>query len=579
MTDASYRFPQDFERLEIEGLLPAPALPWLERSWRDPAPFWAALFAHHAARFAAPPKSRPFEHYDFYHDIVLQNLALDRAAFVWHDVYRGWQELTFSDLDFRCSRRAAHWTASKVEEGQKLCLLLPVGPDLLISLLTALRLGLQISYLPPGGDRFVARRLAALKPDHIAADPAYRLDLGDFAAKLLPDEPAAPRGEPHRTSASYLTGTPVGRFFSPFSKTPHLPQALAVDDLYLRALRDGIVALGLRRGDAVAAPDLDPLPHQPALLLAVLLGGGTYVHLTAREIAEDPRLLHARPLRTLGISRRLRDVLFRSGGNLSKACGHWFRTANESTDLARWHEFARALGLDAVPASSLHYDSAAGGALFFSTRRKGGVHLPVLPSAGVAWSLADLSGSGREAAGTHGFFAPARTGGKAAPGTAILARNENEWFFVGTMDPVRRGYTYPRDEVLACVAELSIGREASIVPVPSGGHENPFLFILVVFVGGASPSEIDERAAAWSAEIENAIARHLGEDWLPDRIDFYPLYARSREGRLDHDWIRSQYLTGALERKRRGEADRLLTALRAAAVRRERWAEIPPQEA
>ncbi len=176
--------------------------------------------------------------------------------------------------------------------------------------------------------------------------------------------------------------------------------------------------------------------------------------------------------------------------------------------------------------------------------------------------------TGAPAIGSHGLFTPERTGGKfAAPHFAILARHERDWYYVGAVRPRREGRTYPRDEVLACVAGLPFVAQASIVPAPTSAADRPWAFVLLVFVGAVPHAEIERRRDRWTRVLEDAIARGMGEEFLPDRIEFFPLYARrTREGEVDHAWCQGQFLTGALHRKARAEADRALAELRALAV-------------
>jgi hypothetical protein len=51
---------------------------------------------------------------------------------------------------------------------------------------------------------------------------------------------------------------------------------------------------------------------------------------------------------------------------------------------------------------------------------------------------------------------------------------------------------------------------------------------------------------------------------MPDDVAIYPLYPRRKQegGEIDHDWCRTQYQTGMLQRKSRRRSTKLLTALR-----------------
>jgi hypothetical protein len=186
----------------------------------------------------------------------------------------------------------------------------------------------------------------------------------------------------------------------------------------------------------------------------------------------------------------------------------------------------------------------------------------------VPWTLLDLNGSGAPAPAPHGLFAPERTGAEAAPSFSILAKHAGDYYFVGAMDPRRGGRTYPSEEVLACLEGLPFVAQAAVVPAPSGAIEPPWLFVLLVFVGAGLRGALAARRDGWAKEIEDRIARHMGEEFLPDRIEFFPFHARLvRDGdAVDEDWCRSQYLLGGLHKKANNEVDRRLADLRAAAI-------------
>ena len=129
----------------------------------------------------------------------------------------GWQVLSYRQLHEQASRRATEWARQGVKAGAKVCLLYSVGSELLISLAAALGLGACISFLPPQGRRFIARRLAALAPDHVAAEPHQVLLLEGFEKKLLKNQGQA---SPAFTSHTYKPAEPVGLLFSPLVEPP-----------------------------------------------------------------------------------------------------------------------------------------------------------------------------------------------------------------------------------------------------------------------------------------------------------------------------------------------------------------------
>ena len=108
-------------RLESPGVLA-----WLEKSYRNPLPFWQALKKTHDAIVSWPGKSIPFATYDFYHDIVVRNQRNTAAAFCWYDRLRGWQKISYSQLGALVRRREPVWLRSGVQPGKKVCIVLPL---------------------------------------------------------------------------------------------------------------------------------------------------------------------------------------------------------------------------------------------------------------------------------------------------------------------------------------------------------------------------------------------------------------------------------------------------------------------
>lgn len=536
----------------------APDLAWLEESTRDPEPFWSALLDLHAAARAPWSRSRAGERFDFYHDAVVRNLGQNRAAFSYHDRRRGFLSLSFEELHARASQRAGAWAAQKVKPGDTLAIVLPLGPGFLVALLAALRMGLCITILFPTGDLHVAHRMKALKPDHITTEAAYVPLLEGFEKLVLDDTRVAPTYL--EEAYTYGPGEILGRLFSPLHAPLTKPRELTVDDAYLKAVRDGLFAYSLVPGVELAAPGFHPLQHQPAMIFATLLAGASFLHISAEDVAADPRLLTRRSLRAVGITRATRDALLGSGSVRMGAWDLWFKNPEEPFDAEAWRVFAKDIGVEKHPVANLIVDASSGGAALISTRRKGGTDWRVVPAPGQPYALVSTNGSGDEAPGVHGVFAQ-KHGKKPDKGAyVVLARNGSEYAYSGTNAPRREGRLYPDDEVCEAAMELDFIKGACVVPVPSGGAAGGTLFTLLVFLGAdpdPAPKEPDRRAA-----IERQITVRLGLELLPDRMEFFPLYPRLLEGKLDKEWCETQHRTGLLSRKSRNPMFLDLTALR-----------------
>lgn len=544
--------------LSLTAAAPVPEQPWLRDSQLAPARFFAGLRPWHEAAAPVPPRSVPFARYDFFHDLVLRHLKSDAPALVLCETGAPAAEVSYRDLALLASRRATAWQHAGVAVGQTVAIVRPLGLSCIASLLAGLKLGCLVALLPPSGRRFVANRLAELAPDHLDLDERYAPLLAglELPAPLGAD---APEHEADlERSVAYPTQAPVLRVFDPTSPTPAVPRTVPADAAYLGPLRDGLFTLGLRPGQAVAAPDAHLLETQPALLLSVLLAGGTYVHLTLDDVRRDPQLLAARPLKALGVSPAVREVVIARPINLAERCAVWFRDPAEGTELGRWQAFVAAAQLREAWAVNLKWDAASGGCALVSPRRKGVAHCQVLPAPGVEFFVADLVVDGQPALGASGRVALVPPGG-AEPLTrpSVIAPQDGAWLYGGTVVPGVRGRTYPRDEVLASLEGLAGALGFSVCVTPGAAMAEPQVALLC-FVGARTP--VDE--AALFAAIRRRIGAEMGAEFIPDRLVSLPLVPRrDDEGAVDHAWCRSQYLTASLGRKSNDELFRTLALL------------------
>lgn len=524
---------------------------WQQESWEDPEGFSAALAVAHVGR-GAPLKSRAGQHYDFFHDLVVRHGSTDRIALRSYDRRSGWQTLGYKQLHEQAARRATEWARQGVKPGAKVCLVYSVGSELLISLAAALGLGACISFLPPVGRRFIARRLAALKPENIAAEPHQVLLLQGHEKKLLNSQGQA---SPAFTSHTYKPNEPLGLLFSPLVEPAGMPAPLLAEDAWRGALVDGMLTFGLGAGEHLAAPGFHLLQHLPAFLFATLLRGATYLHLEPQDVEANPALLTEHPVRALGVTPALRDVLLRARTQL-KNVAHWFRNPEEPIDWQSWRAWVKQGGLAAVPSSNVLVDPCSGGAVLVSPRRVRDVHTETPPAPGRRWALHDVNMSGQLAPGDLGVFT-LLPNEERPPAYLILTRAYGLYHYGGPRTARRDGRVYPGAEVAEAVRELGFVRGATVVPAPTGGVAGHYRYVLLVFTGAQAP-----QASTWLQELRRCIELNLGPEHLPDRTELLPLYPRMVDGQVDEAWCHAQYLTGALYRKSSDPLFQSLTALR-----------------
>ncbi|HWN67035.1 MAG TPA: hypothetical protein VNM90_05315, partial [Haliangium sp.] len=293
----------------------------------------------------------------------------------------------------------------------------------------------------------------------------------------------------------------------------------------------------------------------------------------------EPALLWQLPLRSVGVTPALRDLVLTSGPRTRPEWQHWFKNPEEPCDWTAWRDFIELAKLEDVPVSNVLIEAAAGGALLCSVRRPGREQLAylmnVVPAAGRPWMLLDVNLSGQPAIGDVGVHARIEQDAPLGPQHALLARTAGgEYLFGGNLEPRRAGRVYPRDEVLAAIAPLPFVQGASVVPVLSGGPASHFKLVLLVFCGlcGSNGAAENDGARATSeggrlVAIEQAIRDALGDEHLPDHVILFPLHARrGAKQAVNHDWCQTQYVIGSLFRKSRMPLFRHLTAIRQACL-------------
>jgi hypothetical protein len=547
--------------LTRDGLEPAGPMRWLRQSYDDPDGFWPGLLEANSAFFSWPSKSSLYRKYDFYHDIIARNQQNPSAAFRWYRQGAGWQELGYVQLGRLAGEAATRWASLEVGAGNKVCIVSRLNERFLVALLAALKMGLIVSLLEPCGRAFLQKRIEEVAPDFIWTEDEHLPLLSQHRSIILAETGSAGVAGYDSRSHSYSSGEVFALCFDPSSTAPHVPRELGADTAYLCAVRDGMIALGLKPGRELAAPGFNLMETQPALLLACLLNGATFVHIEERDLAKAPEILTSRPLKSVGVTGAVREILAREPVEVGKAWDFWFRNPAESQDIEPWKEFVEVLKLRDVFAGNQRWNASLGGCILFSMRRKGLVHLNVLPSAGVAWHLADLGDGERESLWDHGLFAVKPHGVEGKTGIAaggLLAEAKKEWMYIGHALSGRFGRHYPVREVLESLLGFPYGPSCSVAEVPPSGAAGSSSFVLLVFVGGGKVNEAQIVEA-----IKKGILRELGRELLPDRFQMVPLHPRRCEdGSIDHEWCGKEYLSGGLSRRSRGEVYRRITELR-----------------
>jgi hypothetical protein len=534
---------------------------WLKESHAAPRDFFTELLRYHTARAGTPVKSTAEAGYDLYHDLVVRHSFATRLAFAFIDHEGALHTQSYAQLHARCTARCSAWAAQGVRPRQSLCIVAPMGLELLTALLCGLRMGLAVSLLPPLGADFMTRRLQALPDARIVAHASYLPLLGAHAepTRLLASEPRPlATSVAEATSHTYEPDEPALALFSPLHEPSSEPVELTAAEAYLKALRDGLLLFQLQPGMGLAAPEHHFLQHQPALLLATLLQGAAFLHLSARALAQGGAAIEDLPLRVLLMNSAARDVMLSQHGRALNGLDLWLMNPQERPAPQAWRDFTQRFGIEAVSAAAFGYEAAVGGSFLFSMRCRGAPPELLQPAPGLPFSLLRPDDSGEASHTGYGVFEPLAD----SPGV-LLSRRESAFVYAGPVQPARHGRSYPASEVEALVSSLPfvIG-----VSVYMAGGDSAAIALLVFT--GPEPRDVAE---SLSARRELALREHirvrLGDEAMPGTIELYAMFPRSRNGVLDHDWCQRQYAQSQLRDREAHPLYRVLDRLRAACTR------------
>ncbi|MCK5798643.1 MAG: AMP-binding protein [Deltaproteobacteria bacterium] len=550
------------ERLSHSLRSPTPSPPeipfWHHRSHQDPHWFWSLLFQERGALAARRPTSVFGDHIDLFSDIVA--LSHGNRAPAWRH-YDGAQahEVSYQQLFDAATQVAESFRAQGVKPGQTICFVRRVDLKLLVGLLAAWRLGAIVSLLPPDGSLYVRRRLRALVPDWVDLDRFHLalLDNLEFASlrrdvtssqEILEDRPY-----------SYPAGSVAARLFDRAEGSLKIGE-ISAQTLYFGALRDGLLALGLRPGQMMASVDLDMVQTQPSLILAVLLASGTYLQVNVEELDETPMLL-AQPLRSVGLSVRAREELLRHQPSIGEQWGMWFRDPGEDADVGRWEEMVAQLNLGKTWSANLRWEACFGGCTLISHKRRQ-AHAFVFVTPGVSWDLRNIVDPEEPAFGGVGVLAvasPSSSPGdvEGFPTRNIIARGRNTMIYAESAVLGHWGRGLDSQDVFEALEDIIPEFPVSLVQLPWAGRVGSPNTILLVFCGNRKPS-LDLRQT-----IEGALEGRLGEVGLLDHIELLPLWPRrDDEGHIDHDFYARELATGSVHRAASDPLMRKLALLR-----------------
>lgn len=547
---------------------------WLQASLAEPAGFATALFHDAAAHAESPPKSQLGSGYDLFYDAVVRHAlgpAADRPCLLFigdgpaAEQGRSLQSLTYFQLHAAACVLADAWQGRGAGVGERICILYPLGPELLVSICAALKLGLVVSVLPPLGADFLGKRLRAMRPHHVVTAKRYlpllrewvragTLSLEDavLPAPASPGEQMAAaiaaaeelRNGVRQSSGyshTYPPRSPALLCFSPLRDPAWVPQAVAAQAVYMGALDDGLV-LGLHHGHCtLAAPEHAYLQYQPLLLLTTLLHGATFLHLSALGLAELPKRTRAVPtVDVLVLTARLRDYWIEQSARPLHEVRCCVTQVCQAQDDFLWQDFIERARLRGIPFLAWHYDATCAGALLFSLRRSGQISQLLYPAPGRPFLLGDPRVDDAPAQGPNGILRP-------LPGACglLLYEHNGGYLYGGTRFPSRAGTSHARDEVEEVVAALPFVAGTAMIADPSDRGTAT----LLVFVGPHLRQKSKEYFLKLEQLVRERLRSRLGVEYVPTQVQVMACLPRRNARGIELGWCEQQLRSGQLARR------------------------------
>lgn len=531
----------------------------LVETYREPLLFWRELWALQDSVVGAASRSLFHSHYDLYYDCVERHLGRRRVAFryITRD---GVQDYTFDDIHGYVCWQQRRWQRSWVGDGAHVAIVMPLSIELVVGLLTVLRLGLSFSYLPTdskslSGER-VKRKLEELSPTVTLSVPAASSLVESHHPLLLIEELEVAAESTLLSGASYPRHQRLQGSLNSYSRDHGAWQNLTAEETYLYALRDGLFPVGLRPGVSWCYPMGCGLKEQPSQLIASMLCGATTV--VVKELSQHPELLQEHSIDILGISPQLRKHWSEGSQTIPRGVKFWYRHLCDRED--SWSHFAKRHRLDHLPSSGFLVNSSDGGMVLFTIPSVGSYTLACWPAVGSGWTLKPLD-RGSAAAKSYGIFTPQHSE-KGDDGVLILSKAGEQWHLAGSEVPERYGETVPISGIEEVAEALPFVEYALLLPLSGSEAGEAYHYTMLIFVSPLRCELLKEREGVWRGELMAAIEDRQGEAFLPEEIVFYPLYPKLSSSKAERKNILFNYINKILDGKKKINIYNALHSLR-----------------
>ena len=117
------------------------------------------------------------ERYALYWDLVEAKCGHTSPALSVYQEDLNWQSFSYDSIHLRVNQLAIRWADAGVGQGSTVTLLVPMGYQFLLGLLTGLKLGATVGWVSPDGPTYIDHRLKRLGSEFIAANHRHYPDL------------------------------------------------------------------------------------------------------------------------------------------------------------------------------------------------------------------------------------------------------------------------------------------------------------------------------------------------------------------------------------------------------------------
>jgi hypothetical protein len=550
---------------------------WWREAYASPAAFWAQLGPELVAGAPGASKSAVFEWYNLFHEFGQRHAQAGRVVHLDYDPGTGFSTQSYAALTERAQALAGAWRQRGVVPGAAVCLILNLSTACLTCLFAAFYCGATLTILPPEGRSFVRRALVALGKAHSSSPAAAALPqqlfvvagtkarswvMEDKSLCLLDWETDAQLDkassfEPHR----YAADAGAVRLFSPVSEEWDAPVLLSADQLYLSALRDGLLLLGLEPGQGVSAPGFCEVQLKPGLLFATLAAGARWVEVSMDEVSDGSVFFEGK-VDVLGVGAKLRDLLLQRGALPKRRVTHWLRNLAADDNVTAWTRFEGLMAKTEAVGTQWLANSAAGGSLMFSPWAAEPMKSAVWRSPGVMCALAEPNGTAMEPLGELALLCPIEKPKQklrgwhelapAALGRQVIAAATHRDIWVTNLGSHRRGTVLPErqiEELLQAFFPDAV-RAAVLVVLPRQSEGNGQRVALLVYVWPDAGFNLDAPGVSQLLRVE------LGQERQPDQVEIFflnPKLVKPKLGstEIDRPACASQFISGTLWSKNR----------------------------